>query len=112
MAAAFGSCFADEGRSRTMVDDLDPLIHQPTRLRIMALLVRNREAPFTWVYESLGLTPGNLDSHIGRLAAAGYVKQWRALTAKGFHSRLAITDPGEAAYQAYLKALRSLIEQP
>ena len=91
-------------------EPLDPLIHQPTRLRVMALLVRNREAPFTWVHETLGLTPGNLDSHVSRLAEAGYVTQWRALTAHGFQSRLAITPGGDQAYQAYLRALRALIE--
>ncbi len=90
--------------------ELDPLIHQATRLRVMALLARNREAPFTWMQETLGLTPGNLDSHVQRLVEAGYVHQWRALTASGFQSRVRLTPEGDAAYRAYLAALRAVLE--
>lgn len=90
--------------------ELDALIHQPTRLRVMTLLVRNREAPFTWIQGELGLTSGNLDSHVQRLAEAGYVEQGRALTPGGFQVRVRITPAGDAAYQAYLRALRSLLE--
>jgi DNA-binding MarR family transcriptional regulator len=89
---------------------LDPLIHQSTRLRVMALLARNREAPFTWIQETLGLTSGNLDSHVQRLGEAGYLESHRALTSSGFHVRVAITPAGDAAYQAYLQALRGVLE--
>ena len=49
---------------------LDPVIHQATRLRIMALLFRNRSGTFTWVRDTLGLTDGNLDAHVTRLEQA------------------------------------------
>jgi DNA-binding MarR family transcriptional regulator len=90
--------------------ELDPLIHQATRLRVVALLARNREAPFTWIQETLGLTSGNLDSHVQRLAEAGYLESRRALTPAGFQARVAITPAGDAAYQAYLAALRAVLE--
>jgi DNA-binding MarR family transcriptional regulator len=93
-----------------MADDLDPLLHQATRLRLMTLLVHNRDAPFTWLQDRLGTTPGNLDGHVQRLARAGYVGHGKRLGESGFHVRVWITPEGEAAFQAYLGALRALLE--
>lgn len=88
---------------------LDPVIHQAARLQVMSVLHRNRSAGFTEVQQRLGLTPGNLDSHVGRLVEAGYVERGRALTAAGFQVRLRITPKGLAAFQEYLAALRDLV---
>jgi DNA-binding MarR family transcriptional regulator len=89
---------------------LDPVIHQVVRLRVMALLSRNRTAPFVWVREVLGLTDGNLGSHMSRLVAAGYAESTRTLTRTGFQVRLRITPAGDDAYRVYLTALRSYLE--
>jgi DNA-binding MarR family transcriptional regulator len=90
---------------------LDPVIHQATRLRIMALLFRNRSAPFTWVRDALGLTDGNLDAHAARLVAAGYLTRGIGLTPRkgGFQIRLRITPEGDAAFRAYTEGLRAYL---
>ena len=88
---------------------LDPVIHQATRLRIMALLFRNRVAAFTWVRDTLGLTDGNLDTHAAKLEEAGYVKRGRALGIGGFQVRMRITPEGDAAFRAYLEGLRAYL---
>ena len=86
---------------------LDPVIHQATRLRIMALLFRNRVAAFTWVRDTLALTDGNLDTHTAKLEEAGYVRRGRALDIGGFQVRMKITPEGDAAFRAYLEGLRA-----
>lgn len=91
---------------------LDPVVHQPTRLRIMGLLYRNRQASFTWVRQQLHLTDGNLASHAAKLEEAGYIRQVRALVGRGFQVRLQITPQGDAAYRQYREALRALLEAP
>ncbi len=88
---------------------LDPVIHQATRLRIMALLHRNRVASFTWVRDTLGLTDGNLDTHAAKLEEAGYVKRGRALDIGGFEVRMKITPEGDTAFRAYLDGLRAYL---
>jgi len=88
---------------------LDPIIHQATRLRIVALLFRNRTAAFTWARDTLGLTDGNLDTHTKRLEEAGYIRRGRVLTTGGFQVRLRITPEGDAAFRAYLEALREYL---
>lgn len=86
---------------------LDGLIHQRTRLRIMALLHRNRRAAFTWIQETLELTPGNLDSHVARLEEAGYLERGRVLTDGGFQVEVTITAEGDEAFEAYLSDLEA-----
>ena len=87
---------------------LDPLIHQETRLRIVALLAglgEGAKAEFTWLKEALGLTEGNLSSHLQKLEEAGYVR-----VEKGFRGKRPKTPEGRAAYEAYRKALLDLLQ--
>ena len=89
---------------------LDPLLHQPARLRIMSYLYRNRQAGFTELRDALGLTAGNLQSHGDRLKQAGYVEVKRVLVGI-FEVRWAITEAGEKAFVEYYAALRSMLEK-
>ena len=90
---------------------LDPVIHQPARLRIMAALQRNREARFTHLRDALGLTDGNLGSHAATLEKAGYLEARRALTPTGFELRYRITPQGAAAFLAYVQALQAVLAE-
>lgn len=92
--------------------DLDPVIHQATRLRIMTALHRNREATFTQLRDALALTDGNLASHAATLERAGYVLAPRVLTPRGFEVRLRITQEGSRAFRVYVDALRALLDEP
>jgi DNA-binding MarR family transcriptional regulator len=94
------------------VNVLDPVIHQATRLRIMAALFRNREASFTALRDGLQLTDGNLGSHAATLEKAGYVESRRALSALGFEVRYRITPAGSAAFVEYTTRLKELLETP
>lgn len=91
--------------------DLDPVLHQASRLRIMTALFKNRELAFTTLRELLGLTDGNLASHLRRLEGAGYVRQGRVLVGVGFEVHAKITEDGSAAFRSYLARLRVLLEE-
>ena len=95
-----------------MAAGLDPVIHQEVRLRILAALYRNRQASFTHLRDGLGLTAGNLASHVGRLAEAGYVESGRVLAGTHFEVRYRITARGDEAFRVYVDALRSLLVGP
>jgi len=60
----------------TAETELDPVIHAPARLRLMVTLATLRDGDnlsFTRLQELLGLTPGNLITHLRKLEDAGYV---------------------------------------
>jgi DNA-binding transcriptional ArsR family regulator len=88
---------------------LDPVIHQATRLRIMAVLQRNREVSFTRLRDGLALTDGNLGSHAARLEETGYVTSRRVLAGLSFEVRYRITPEGSAAFVAYARELLVLL---
>lgn len=88
---------------------LDAIIHQPTRLHIMAALFRNRQMSFTDLRDGLGLTPGNLGAHVEKLEEAGYVKSGRVLVDLAFELQYRITDEGLDAFRMYLVDLRALV---
>ena len=57
-------------------DGLDPVIHAPARLRIavtLAALHDGDNLSFTTLQDLIGLTPGNLITHLRKLEDAGYV---------------------------------------
>lgn len=89
---------------------LDPVIAQPTRLQVLAYLYRNRQASCKTLGAALGLTPGNLASHVARLEEAGYVESLRALVAVSFEARVRMTARGDDAFRAHVEALRRLLD--
>ena len=101
-------------------DELDSVIHVPARLRIMVTLATLRDGDdlsFTRLQDMIGLTPGNLITHLRKLEDAGYVTT--AKSGKGVTARTAvsITGAGRLALDRYTVVLRDLldsvdIEQP
>ena len=93
--------------------ELDPVIHVPARLRIMvslATLPEGDDLSFTRLQDMIGLTPGNLITHLRKLEDAGYVrteKSGRGVTAR---TAVSLTYNGRAALDRYTTALRQLLD--
>jgi len=84
---------------------LDRVIHEPSRLLVMALLAAVKEADFLFLQRESGLTKGNLSGHLVKLEEAGYVE-----VEKGFRGRvpltvLRLTPAGRKAYGGYRRTL-------
>jgi DNA-binding transcriptional ArsR family regulator len=94
-------------------DPLDPVIHVPARLRIVATLAAlpdGGELSFTRLQDILDLTPGNLITHLRKLEDVGYVateKNGNGTTGK---TTVSLTPRGRDALTDYTKALRDLLE--
>jgi DNA-binding MarR family transcriptional regulator len=92
---------------------LDPVIHQETRLRLMALLAslgEGAQVEFTWLKEALDLTEGNLSSHLAKLEEAGYVQVEKGYQGRRPRTWVRLTPQGRAAYQAHRQALLELLK--
>lgn len=97
-----------------MVDDtLDPLIHVPARLRIVATLAAlpdGDELSFTRLQTMIGLTPGNLITHLRKLQDAGYLNTEKTSNGTTAHTSIALTRQGRAALETYTAALRDILD--
>jgi DNA-binding transcriptional ArsR family regulator len=51
--------------------DIDRIVHEPVRLRILSILTGVDLADFKFLVTTLGLSKGNLSSHIDKLERAG-----------------------------------------
>jgi DNA-binding MarR family transcriptional regulator len=96
-----------------MTDDgLDPLIHVPTRLKIVATLAALPDGDalsFTRLQDMIGLTPGNLIIHLRKLEEAGYISSEKTGHGAASRTTVTLTGHGRAALDTYTQALRDLL---
>jgi DNA-binding MarR family transcriptional regulator len=92
--------------------ELDDIIHQPLRLRIMAALTTLPDAEgldFTRLKKLTGATDGNLGAHIETLAKAGYVAVTKAFVGKKPQTTVTATAAGRGAFARHVATLREII---
>jgi DNA-binding MarR family transcriptional regulator len=90
------------------VTELDPEIHQPTRLRVLMLLSGVETADFTFLLNALGLTNGNLSAHMSRLEELGYVRVTKKFVGKVPNTSYRLTPKGRDGLQAYWQAMDAI----
>ncbi|MBB2166961.1 transcriptional regulator [Gluconacetobacter aggeris] len=93
------------------IGQIDDVIHGRVRLGIMAYLSSAGMADFTALRTHLGVTDGNLSTHLRKLEDAGYVVQDKGFAGRRPLTRLILTDSGRSAFIAYLDAIRRLVDQ-
>jgi DNA-binding MarR family transcriptional regulator len=94
-------------------DELDPVIHVPARLRIVVTLATLGEGDgltFTRLQDLIGLTPGNLITHLRKLEEAGYVTMAKSSDATATRTSVALSYAGRAALERYTSTLRRLLD--
>jgi DNA-binding MarR family transcriptional regulator len=92
----------------------DDIIHQSTRLRIMAVLntLERRDAlEFTQLKAMIETTDGNLGAHIETLARAGYVDIEKLFVGRRPQTRVKATTIGRRAFRGHIAFLRKIIDQ-
>lgn len=92
------------------LDDLDPVIHAPKRLAVMAILASST-ADFRFLRDHLGVTDSDLSKQMSALERAGYVRPAKT-RGPGGSTWYRITKTGTTAYQQHLAALNSIVAGP
>ena len=85
--------------------EIDKVIHEPARLRIMMILSGVEQADFNFLLTSLGLTRGNLSRHMEKLESAGYLKVNKSFKGKVPNTSYQLTDKGTEALAQYWENL-------
>jgi len=95
-------------------DELDPVIHAPARLRIVVTLAALRAGDnlsFTRLQDLIGLTPGNLITHLRKLEDAGYVRMQKSGSGVNATTSVSLTGEGRGALDRYTGVLRELLDK-
>ena len=94
-----------------MNDELNPVIHAPARLSIVALLAATSEAEFALVRDSVGVSDSVLSKHASALEAAGYVHIRKGHVGKRPRTWLSLTAAGRVAFDEHVAALNRIVGQ-
>jgi DNA-binding MarR family transcriptional regulator len=92
---------------------LNEVIHQPVRLRIIALLAalpQELQVTFNSVKDTLDLTDGNLGAHLHKLEDAGYITITKTFVRNKPQTYIEITDAGRQAFTEHSTALKEILE--
>ncbi len=92
--------------------ELDSVIHQPARLRIMGALcglAPAEQVDFSFLKKKLALTDGNLGAHLLTLEEKGYIKVEKTFVGRRPKTFLAVTRQGRRAFDAHVAALKAIL---
>lgn len=92
------------------ISDLDRMVHSPTRLKILLVLMSVEEADFTFISNAAELTRGNLSANLSKLEEAGYVKIEKKFIDRVPKTIVSITLAGEKALEEYSNQLGPILD--
>ncbi len=87
--------------------NLDPTFHQPVRTRL-AVLLSHGPVSFSKLKATLRITDGNLDAHLRKFAAAGYLHTKSIFDGRN-RTDYSFSSSGTKAFSKYLRDLGHLI---
>ena len=90
---------------------LDRMIHEKGRLGIMSMLAASPELSFTELRQALGMTDGNLTTHIRALQQEGYVSVAKSYQNNRPLTTCSLTPAGRKAFTAYIDLLEQIVRQ-
>jgi DNA-binding MarR family transcriptional regulator len=92
-------------------DHLDKILEHRVRLQIMSVLITDTISDFNALKEVLGVTDGNLASHIKALEREKYISVSKTFIDRKPHTKYKISEKGRNAFRKHLDALEALVKQ-
>jgi len=92
------------------ISGLNKFFENRVRLGIMSILVVNDSYDFNNLKETLGVTDGNLASHLRVLEENGLIKSSKQFIGRKPNTSYSATDAGKQKFSAHLKALEEIIK--
>lgn len=92
------------------MNDLDPVIHAPLRLRLCSMLSVLDEAEFSMLRDRLDVSDSVLSKHVSTLVDVGYVTSTKGRVGTRRTTWISLTRRGRTALRRHLAALQDLID--
>ncbi len=96
---------------KSLVEELDPVLHERGRLAIVSILATAPKLTFTELRDALDMTDGNLSVHLQRLEEKGYVAIDKQFVGRRPQTTARLTRVGRAAFTRYLDHLEAIVRQ-
>ncbi len=95
------------------MSEINPIIHQPTRLKIVSALVSLEEGTkvdFSYLLELLSLSDGNLSTHLRVLEKEGLISTSKEFINRRPKTWIWITDKGRKEFENYVEELEKIFK--
>ena len=92
------------------IDEIDQIIHSPSRLKILIVLAEVVKADFTFLVLTTGLTRGNLSANLRKLEEVGYITIEKSFVTRVSRSMIQLTDHGMMALKSYQADMQMIID--
>jgi DNA-binding MarR family transcriptional regulator len=93
------------------LQDISRLVHEPSRLMILAILNAVESADFLYLLRETQLTKGNLSSHLAKLEEGGLVEIEKTFQGKIPLTVCRLTEQGRSAFDTYRKQMQTFFNQ-
>lgn len=94
---------------KDILKDLDKAFENRTRLGIMAALAVNDYLDFTSLKNVLGVTDGNLASHLKSLEKSEYITYVKEFVDRKPNTNYSATIKGKKAFKKHIEAIEQLL---
>ncbi|MBO4332243.1 MAG: transcriptional regulator [Paludibacteraceae bacterium] len=92
------------------LENINKAFESKARLGIMSVLMVNDEVDFSTLKSLLGLTDGNLASHVKNLEELGYILTKKQFIGRKPNTSFSVTEKGRAAFNEHLNALEAFLK--
>lgn len=93
-----------------LVDQLNKAFENRVRLGIMSILIVNEHVSYNRLKELLGVTDGNLASHLKALEKLEYIQVEKSFVNRKPHTTYDVSKPGRQAFKEHIDALENLLK--
>ncbi len=94
-----------------LIQKLNKAFDNKIRLGIMSAISVNRKASFNELKELMGVTDGNLASHLKKLEELKYITVHKSFFGRKPNTEYEITPKGKEAFEIHIKALEAILKQ-
>jgi len=95
---------------KELLNELDKAFENRVRLGIMSALVVNDFLDFNALKELLGVTDGNLASHLKNLEKSAYINFEKEFVDRKPNTKYFATDIGKEAFRKHINAIEQLLK--
>ena len=100
---------AHGARVNELTSNLDEVVLSRPRLSILAALISGNAVDFTFLQKNLGISDGNLSTHLSKLEAEGYIQSNKTFVNKKPKTWYQITTEGRHALERLFRQLEGML---
>ena len=92
-----------------MYKELDSVLNTPVRLAIISVLIKMKQADFSYLLEITQTTQGNLSHQIKKLQEAEYIIVEKTFKGNYPHTICKLTNKGQKAFEKYVENIKKYL---